>query len=57
VARRTDAEGAETLRTARQADVLHRSDGTQLALFTSEWALDRVARDHPEVTLDRLLTR
>ncbi len=57
VARRTDAAGAETLRNARQADVLYRSDGTQLALFTSEWALDRVARDHPNVTLDRLLTR
>ncbi|CAA9347776.1 MAG: Peptide chain release factor 3 [uncultured Gemmatimonadaceae bacterium] len=57
VARRTDAAGAEALRGARQAEVLHRSDGTHLVLFTSEFALDRVARDHPDVVLDRMLTR
>ncbi|MDP9386014.1 MAG: peptide chain release factor 3, partial [Actinomycetota bacterium] len=57
VARRTDAAGAEALRSARQAEVLHRSDGTHLVLFTSEFALDRVARDHPGVVLDRMLTR
>jgi peptide chain release factor 3 len=57
VARRTDAEGAEILRAHRHADVLYRSDGMHLALFTSDYMLDRFVRDHPDVTLDRMLTR
>jgi len=57
VARRTDAPGAETLRTTGRGDVLYRTDGTPLALFASQWLLDRFEREHPEVTLDRLLER
>jgi len=57
IARRTDAEGAEVLRASRHADILFRSDGTLMALFTSDFMLDRFERLHPEVTLDRMLTR
>ena len=57
IARRTDAEGAKLLRSSRHADVLYRSDGTFMALFTSDFMLDRFERLHPEVMLDRMLTR
>ena len=57
VARRTDHAGAEVVRANSHADVLVRSDGTELALFTSEFMLDRFARAHPEVLLERMLTR
>ena len=57
LARRTDDAGAEILRKGRHADVLHSADGTKLALFTSEFLLQLVERDHPEVTLDRMLQR
>jgi peptide chain release factor 3 len=57
VARRTDAAGAEVLRSTGLGDVLYRTDGTPLAVFTNDWRLDRFARDHPDVILDRLLTR
>ncbi|HVF77615.1 MAG TPA: peptide chain release factor 3 [Solirubrobacteraceae bacterium] len=57
VARRTDQEGAEILRSERHADILYRSDGSFMALFTSDYMLDRFVRLHPDVTLDRMLTR
>ena len=57
IARRTDADGAELLRSSRHADVLYRSDGGYMALFTSDFMLERFARLHPGVTLDRMLTR
>jgi peptide chain release factor 3 len=57
LARRTDAAGAETLRASRHAYVLYRSDGTFMALFTSEFMLDRFEGLHPEVLLERMLTR
>jgi peptide chain release factor 3 len=57
VARRTDEEGRGKVTRGARGEVLVRSDGTPLALFTSEFALERFARDHPEVTLDKLLTR
>jgi peptide chain release factor 3 len=57
IARRTDAEGAKLLRASRHADILYRSDGTLMALFTSNFMLDRFEHLHPDVTLDRMLTR
>jgi peptide chain release factor 3 len=58
VARRTDAAGARAiLASAREAEVLVRSDGTPLALFRSQFMLDRFAEQHPGVTLDRFLIR
>ncbi len=57
IARRTDRDGAEVLRTSRHAEVMVRTDGSQLALFTSDFMLERFTRDHPDVVLERLLTR
>lgn len=57
VARRTDAAGAEVLRATRRGEVLHSADGTMLALFTSDFLLQLVERENPEVTLDRMLQR
>ncbi len=57
VARRTDEAGAAVVRRSGRADVLFSADGTLLALFPSEWSLERFRRDHPDVTLERLLTR
>jgi peptide chain release factor 3 len=56
-ARRTDAEGAKILRASRHADVLYRSDGSFYALFTSEFMLTRFEGLHPDVLLERMLTR
>jgi peptide chain release factor 3 len=57
VARRTDDAGAKVLKRAGLGDVLFRTDGTPLAVFTSEWRLQRFEQDHPDVVLDKLLTR
>jgi hypothetical protein len=45
------------LRASRHADVLYRSDGTFMALFTSEFMLNRFEGLHPDVLLERMLTR
>jgi len=57
LARRTDPAGAEAVAASSRADLLHRTDGTLLALFTSEVMLDHFARQHPDVLLERMLTR
>jgi peptide chain release factor 3 len=58
VARRTDADGARAiLGQAREAEVLVRTDGTQLALFRNEYTLGGFAEQHPDVMLDRFLIR
>ncbi|MFL6157438.1 MAG: peptide chain release factor 3 [Marmoricola sp.] len=54
VARRTDAAGAKELAGARGTEVLQRSDGTYLALFTDRWRAGNVARDNPDVLLEEL---
>jgi peptide chain release factor 3 len=56
-ARRTDEEGATVLRGTGRGDVLYGHDGSVLALFTSEYLLERFEREHPEVLLDRMLVR
>lgn len=56
VARRTDEEGERTVRSARYGDVLHRSDGTRLAVFRSELELERFEREHRGVALDPFVT-
>ena len=55
VARRTDAASAPALRGMRGVRVLDRADGTTLALFESPYWLDRLAADHPELTLESLV--
>ena len=55
LARRTDSASAEVLRTMRGAQVLARADGTLLALFESQYWVERLEQDHPELVLDRLV--
>jgi peptide chain release factor 3 len=55
IARRTDAESAPTLQAMHGVTVLARADGTLLALFESPYWLERIEREQPELTLDRLV--
>ena len=55
VARLTDAESEPALRAMSGVTVLRRADGSRYALFESPYWLDRVEREQPELTLDRML--
>ena len=55
VARLTDAESEPVLRAMSGVTVLRRADGIRYALFESPYWLDRVEREQPELTLDRML--
>ncbi len=55
LARRTDEQSRAELRAMQGVDVLTRSDGTLLALFESPYWLERLQKDHPELTLERLV--
>jgi len=55
-ARRTDAETAARLRGMGGVRVVHRPDGTLIALFESIYRLQRLATENPDWTLERLLT-
>lgn len=55
VARRTDEASRAELRAMQGVDVLTRSDGMLLALFESTYWLDRLEREQPELTLERLV--
>ncbi len=55
LARRTDDASAAELRAMQGVDVLGRSDGVLLALFESPYWLERLEKEHPELTLDRLI--
>ena len=56
IARRTDAAGAEALAGQRGAEVLtRRLDGALLALFTEQWQLNMIQREHPDLRLETLL--
>lgn len=54
VARLTDPAGAEALKGMRGCEVLQRSDGTHVVLFTDNWRANATARDNPEITLEAL---
>ncbi|WP_203338327.1 peptide chain release factor 3 [Nocardioides limicola] len=54
VARRTTAEDAPALAGLREVEVLQRSDGAHLALFSDRWRADAVARQHPDLLLEAL---
>jgi peptide chain release factor 3 len=56
VARRTDDAGERALRDWQHGEVLHRTDGTPLAVFTSDFHLRRFEREHPDVLLDRFMS-
>ena len=56
IARLTDAESAPILARQRGVEVFTRSlDGVLLALFTDEWRMRGVMRDHPDLVLEALL--
>ena len=55
VARRTDEPSAEALRAMRGVDVLHRADGTLIAVFESSYWLDRLVGEQPELVLETLV--
>ena len=55
LARRIDSAGAETVRGARGPMLMYRSDGSAMALFTSAFALEHFAREHPSVRLQHIL--
>jgi peptide chain release factor 3 len=55
VARRTDATTAAELRGLVGVRVLHRSDGSPVALFESKYRMDRLIADHPDWQLARLV--
>ena len=54
LALRTEPSAAETLGGLRGAEVLERSDGVYLALFTDSWRARSIARDHPDLVLEEL---
>ena len=55
LARRTTAESAAVLSRARGAEVLSRSDGELLAVFTDRWRLQTIARENPDAVLEPLV--
>jgi len=55
VARRTDEASEPALKAMQGVDVLKRADGTRYALFESQYWLERVEREQPELVLDRLV--
>ena len=55
VARRTDAESALAMRGMRGVRILHRADGTVMALFESQYWLERLEADNPDLVLERLV--
>ena len=55
LARRTDAAGAEALRGMRGARVMSRADGTILALFESQYWVQRLEHEQPDLLLERLV--
>jgi len=54
--RLTDERSAPDLARLGGVEVLRRSDGTLLALFQSPYWLARVSSDHPEWTLEKILS-
>jgi peptide chain release factor 3 len=55
IARRTDRASADALRGMRGVRVLQRADGTLMALFESQYWLERLEGDHPDLVLERLV--
>lgn len=56
-ARGTDDVSAEALRGMRDVSIYRRSDGSPLALFRTSWVAERIAADHPDLQLSRILVR
>ncbi|MDX1658461.1 MAG: peptide chain release factor 3 [Nitriliruptorales bacterium] len=56
VARRTDEESVPALERMPRVGIYYRSNGTPMALFGDRWQVERIERDHPELTLDTIVT-
>jgi peptide chain release factor 3 len=54
--RRTDAATAAELSKLSGVEVLHRADGALLAVFQSPFWLARLTADHPDWTLEQIVT-
>lgn len=54
LALQVDRAGADTVNSSAGAEVLSRTDGTLLAVFTDRWRMQRIAKAHPELTLEPL---
>ncbi|MEX2561760.1 MAG: peptide chain release factor 3, partial [Nitriliruptoraceae bacterium] len=52
-ARGTDEASADKLATLRDVSVYRRADGSPLALFRTAWVAERIAADHPDLTLEQ----
>ena len=55
LALRTDAASAAGVAAARGAEVLQRTDGTLLGVFTDKWGLRVLQQNKPELTLEPLV--
>ncbi|WP_208028225.1 peptide chain release factor 3 [Rhabdothermincola sediminis] len=55
LARRTNRSSADSLRGMRGVRILERADGTLLALFESQYWVERLEQEHPELLLERLV--
>ncbi len=55
LARRTDEAGEQALRGMRGVAVYARADGTLLALFESQYWVERLEQEHPDLLLERLV--
>jgi peptide chain release factor 3 len=55
VARRTDEASAQQLRSMSGVTVLARASGELFALFESPYWVERLEREHPDLTLERLV--
>ena len=55
VARIVDPEDAEFMNKQVSAEVLTRSDGVMLVLFSTPWRLQGFQRDNPDITLHSLV--
>ena len=56
VARRTDDASVPALSQMREVGIYRRANGTPVALFRDRWQVQRIEQDHPELTLDTILT-
>lgn len=56
LAQRTDIVGATTFAAIRDCEVVHRTDGTLLVLIPSPWRLARLRTEHPDITLEPIVS-
>ena len=55
LARRTDHASAPALNAQRSVEVLSRTDGELLAIFSDRWRLQSVERELPDAVLEALV--